>query len=83
MNQKKSEKALEFIAQRENLSVDEVIDQIALVISYTIKSKDPDLCNFWKKFPEADKDMDIDEIISLLAQYYAQDVLGWNHSLDC
>jgi hypothetical protein len=57
---------LQKLAEREDLTENDIRNEIALAISYALKSSDPDLQNFWKKFPSLGKDSTIDDIIDCL-----------------
>jgi hypothetical protein len=57
---------LQKLAEREGLTENEIRNEIALAISYALKSSDPNLQNFWKNFPSLSKDATIDDIIDYL-----------------
>jgi hypothetical protein len=57
---------LQKLAERENHTENDIRNEIALAISYALKSSDPDLQNFWKCFPSLGKDSTVDDIIDYL-----------------
>jgi hypothetical protein len=57
---------LQKLAKREGLTENEIRNEIALAVSYALKSSDPNLQNFWKNFPSLGKDSTIDDIINCL-----------------
>ena len=63
----KIQKCLEIIALSEGITVDEVKKEIALTISYALKSKDPKAQAFWKSVPCDGDSPTVEEIINYLA----------------
>ena len=58
---------LEKIAKSEGITTDEVRQEIALAISYALKSNDPKVHNFWKDIPCEGDAPTVDEIIDYIA----------------
>ncbi len=77
MDQEKTKKALRQIAQKENITVDEVISKIGLAVGIALKSNIPELKYFWKHIPPRDGEDSptIADVIAFLAQHYASDAL--------
>ncbi len=78
MDQEKTKKALQQIAQKENITVDEVINKIGLAVGIALKSNIPELKYFWKHIPPGDGEDSptITDVIAFLAQRYANDALS-------
>jgi hypothetical protein len=57
---------LQKLTKGEGLTENEIRNEIALAVSYALKSNDPNLQNFWKDFPSLSKDSTIDDIIDCL-----------------
>jgi hypothetical protein len=57
---------LQKLAKREGLTENEIRNEIALAVSYALKSNDSNLQNFWKDFPSLSKDSTIDDLIDCL-----------------
>lgn len=60
-------KSLDAIAKKEGISAEEVKDEIALAISYALKSNDPNVQNFWKNIPCEGNSPTVEEIIDYIA----------------
>lgn len=60
-------KSLDAIAKKEGISTEKVRDEIALAISYALKSNDPNIQNFWKNIPCEGDTPTIEEIINYIA----------------
>lgn len=60
-------KALDIIAKKEGISAGNVRDEIALAISYALKSNDPNIQNFWKNIPCEGDSPTVEEIINYIA----------------
>lgn len=58
---------LEKIAKSEGITTDEVRQEIALAISYALKSDDPKVQNFWKDIPCEGDTPTVDEVIDYIA----------------
>lgn len=66
MNQKKKKKISEYlriIARKEGITENEVREEIAFAISLALKSKDPQIQNFWRNIPCNGESPTIEEII--------------------
>lgn len=68
----KIEKSLQIIAQKEGITTEEVRKEIALAISYALKSNDKDMQYFWKDIPCEGPTPTIEEIIDFLAEQIAK-----------
>lgn len=77
MDQEKTKKALQQIAQKENITVEEVINKIGLAVGIALKSNIPELKYFWKRIPPKDGEdsPSIADVIAYLALRYANDAL--------
>ena len=62
---------LEKIAKSEGITTDEVRQEIALAISYALKSDDPKVQNFWRNIPCEGDSPTVDEVIDFLAAQLA------------
>jgi hypothetical protein len=58
---------MEKIAKSEGITTDEVRQEIALAISYALKSDDPKVQNFWKVIPCEGDAPTVDEMIDYIA----------------
>jgi hypothetical protein len=58
--------ALRTIAQNEGITEEEVRSEIALAISYALKSDDPKVQNFWKDIPCEGDAPTVEEIINYI-----------------
>ena len=67
------ENNLEKIAKSEGITTDEVRDEIALAISYALKSDDPKVHDFWKNIPCEGDAPTVDEVINFLASQLANE----------
>lgn len=59
--------ALNKIAKSEGITADEVRQEIALAISYALKSDDSNVQNFWKDIPCEGDSPTVDEVIDYIA----------------
>ena len=59
---------LEKIAKSEGITTDEVRQEIALAISYALKSDDPKVQNFWKDIPCEGDTPTVDEVIDYIGK---------------
>lgn len=66
--EKRIEQCLKIIAEKEGISESKVRDEIALAISYALKSDDPKTQNFWQNIPCEGTAPTIEEIIGFLAE---------------
>lgn len=66
--EKRIEQCLKIIAKKEGISESKVKDEIALAISYALKSNDPKIQNFWQNIPCEGTSPTIEEIIAFLAE---------------
>ena len=66
-------KSIEKIANSEGITPDEVRNEIALAISYALKSDDPKVQNFWKNIPCEGESPTVDEAINYLASQLANE----------
>ena len=66
--EKRIEQCLKIIAEKEGISESKVRDEIALAISYALKSDDPKTQNFWQNIPYEGTAPTIEEIIGFLAE---------------
>lgn len=66
--EKRIEQCLKIIAKKEGISESKVKDEIALAISYALKSNDPKIQNFWRNIPCEGTSPTIEEIIAFLAE---------------
>lgn len=67
MDTKKAEIALEIIAKRNGVSVDEVRHEIEFAIFYARDSKDPKAQEFWKSLPHKGEFPTPEEVITYIA----------------
>ncbi len=58
---------LEKIAKSEGITTDEIRQEIALAISYALKSDDSKVQNFWKDIPCEGDTPTVDEVIDYIA----------------
>lgn len=63
INKKSSEK----IAKSQEITTDEIRQEIALAISYALKSDDPKVQNFWKDIPCEGDSPTVGELIDYIA----------------
>lgn len=63
--------SFEKIAKSEGITTDEVRNEIAVAISYALKSDDPKVQNFWKKIPCEGDTPTVDEVINYIATQLA------------
>lgn len=68
----KIEESLQLIAKKEGITMEEVREEIALAVSYALKSNDKDLQHFWKNIPCEGSAPTIEEIIDFLAKKIAK-----------
>lgn len=68
---RKIEQSLNIIAAREGITEDEVRNEIALAISYALRSNDPEIQHFWQNIPCEGNAPIIEEIINFLAEKIA------------
>ena len=61
------ENSLKRIAASEGITPEEVRQEIALALSYALKSNDPNVQNFWKNIPCEKDTPTVDEVIEYLA----------------
>ncbi len=73
IRKKSIENNLEKIANSEGITPDEVRNEIALAISYALKSDDPKVQNFWKNIPCEGESPTVDEAINYLASQLANE----------
>lgn len=66
--EKRIEQCLKIIAEKEGISESKVRDEIALAVSYALKSDDPKIQNFWQNIPCEGTAPTIEEIIGFLAE---------------
>ena len=64
---------LEQIAKSEGITTDEVRQEIALAISYALKSDDPKVQNFWKDIPCEGDAPTVDEVIDYLVTQFVKE----------
>jgi hypothetical protein len=57
---------LQKLAEREGLTENEIRNEIALAVSYALKSNDPGMQNFWNELPFFNENSSVDEIIDYL-----------------
>ena len=62
---------LEKIAKSEGITTDEVRNEIAVAISYALKSDDPKVQNFWRNIPCEGATPTVDEVINYIATQLA------------
>lgn len=67
INKNSVELSLKKLAKIEGITTDEVRKEIALAISYALKSDDTKVQNFWKKVPCEGDAPTVDEVINFLA----------------
>lgn len=65
--------SFEKIAKSEGIATDEVRNEIALAISYALKSDDPKVQNFWKNVPCKGDAPTVDEVINYIATQLANE----------
>ncbi len=66
-------KNLEKIAKAEGITADEVRQEIALAISYALKSDDPKVQNFWENIPCEGDTPTVDEVIDYIVTQLANE----------
>lgn len=57
-------RSFEKISKSEGITTDEVRNEIALAISYALKSDDPKVQNFWKNIPCEGDTPTVDEVVN-------------------
>jgi len=70
MNQNKKEMISEYlqeIAKKEGITENDVRNEIALAVSFALKSSNPQIQNFWKEIPCDGENPTIEEIIDYIA----------------
>ena len=67
VNKKIVENSLKKIAASEGITPEEVRQEIALAISYALKSDEPNAQNFWKNIPCENNVPTVDEVVEYLA----------------
>ena len=67
INKNSVELSLKKLAKIEGITTDEVRKEIALAISYALKSNDTKVQNFWQKVPCEGDAPTVDEVINFLA----------------
>ena len=67
-NFKKSQKTVKAIAEKENISVDEVRWEMALAIAEGLHSADPDVQEMWKNVPCKGETPEPEEVIAWVAE---------------
>lgn len=60
-------KSLEIIAEKEGISAEEAKNEIALAVSYALKSNNLQIQNFWKNIPCKGVSPTVEEIIEYVA----------------
>ena len=71
-NKKIIERSFEKIAKSEGITTDEVRNEIAVAISYALKSDDPKVQNFWRNIPCEGATPTVDEVINYIATQLAK-----------
>lgn len=66
-------RSFEKIAKSEGITTDEVRNEIALAISYALKSDNPKVQNFWKNIPCEGDTPTVDEVINYIATQLANE----------
>ncbi len=66
MKHEKITDSLRQIAREEGITEEEVRNEIALAISYALKSNDPNIQNFWKDIPCEGDSPTVEEIVEYL-----------------